>query len=98
MARREKPFETVLGKGENAGDHCFFLFPQCSLPTLLNHFPNNKMLDTSILKKFADDKINVTQNLKFWSRKHCGKRRKCWLSAFSPFPTMFQKAFDSVRL
>ena len=24
-------------------------------------------------------------------RKHCGKRRKCWLSAFSPFPTMFFK-------
>ena len=23
------------------------------------------------------------------SRKHCGKRRKCWLPAFSPFPTMF---------
>ena len=22
-------------------------------------------------------------------RKHCGKRRKCWLSAFSPFLTMF---------
>ena len=22
-------------------------------------------------------------------RKHCGKRRKCWLPAFSPFPTMF---------
>ena len=21
-------------------------------------------------------------------RKHCGKRRKCWLPAFSPFPTM----------
>ena len=21
--------------------------------------------------------------------KHCGKRRKCWLPAFSPFPTMF---------
>ena len=26
------------------------------------------------------------------SRKHCGKRRKCWLPAFSPFPTMFSKA------
>ena len=26
-------------------------------------------------------------------RKHCGKRRKCWLPAFSPFPTMFSKAF-----
>ena len=22
-------------------------------------------------------------------RKHCGKRRKCWLPAFSPFPTLF---------
>ena len=21
--------------------------------------------------------------------KHCGKRRKCWLPAFSPLPTMF---------
>ena len=21
--------------------------------------------------------------------KHCGKRRKCWLPTFSPFPTMF---------
>ena len=29
----------------------------------------------------------------FWkSRKHCGERRKCWLPAFSPFPTMFSKA------
>ena len=27
------------------------------------------------------------------SRKHCGKRRKCWLPAFSPFPTMFSKGF-----
>ena len=29
------------------------------------------------------------------SRKHCGKRRKCWLPAFSPSPTMFSKAFFS---
>ena len=28
----------------------------------------------------------------FWkSKKHCGKRRKCWLPAFSHFPTMFSK-------
>ena len=26
-------------------------------------------------------------------RKHCGKRRKCWLPAFSPFPTILSKAF-----
>ena len=25
-------------------------------------------------------------------RKHCGKRRKCWLPAFSPFLTIFLKA------
>ena len=24
-------------------------------------------------------------------RKHCRKRRKCWLPAFSPFPAMFSK-------
>ena len=27
------------------------------------------------------------------SRKHCRKRRKCGLPAFSAFPTMFSKAF-----
>ena len=26
-------------------------------------------------------------------RKHCGKSRKCWLPASSPFPTMLSKAF-----
>ena len=26
-------------------------------------------------------------------RKHCGKRRKCWLPAFSSFPIMFSKGF-----
>ena len=40
----------------------------------------------------------MTQKLKFVlkkSRKYCGKRRKCWLPAFSPFPTMFSKVFSS---
>ena len=26
-------------------------------------------------------------------RKHCGKRRKCWLPAFTPSLTMFSKGF-----
>ena len=26
-------------------------------------------------------------------RKYCEKRRKCWLPAFSSFPTMFSKGF-----
>ena len=29
----------------------------------------------------------------WWSRKHFGKRKKCWLTAFSSFPTVFSKAF-----
>ena len=37
----------------------------------------------------------MTKKFKFVfkkNRKHCGKRRKCWLPAFSPFSTMFSKA------
>ena len=40
-------------------------------------------------------KINVTRKTKVCCglrRNHCGKRRKCWLPAFSPFPTMFSNA------
>ena len=40
--------------------------------------------------------MNVTEKLKFvWARLEniVGKMRKCWLPAFSPFPTMFSKDF-----
>ena len=60
---------------------------------LINPLPNKKFSDWSKLKAFADDKINVTEKLKFdleiKGRKHCGKRRKYRLPAFYPFPTMF---------
>ena len=62
---------------------------------------NNKILDWSNLKALADNKINVTEKLKFVlekGRKHCGKRRKCWLPAPSPFSTMFSKASFSRSL
>ena len=63
----------------------------------VNSLAKNENLDWSKFKVVADNKINVT-NLKiemFFGkcRKHCGKRRKCWLPAFSPFPTMFSKGF-----
>ena len=32
---------------------------------LYNSFPNDKILDSSKLKAFADDKINMDENLKF---------------------------------
>ena len=39
-----------------------------------NSLLNDKILDWSTLKAFADDKINVTEIEK--SRKECWKRRK----------------------
>ena len=48
-----------------------------------NPLPNDNFLDWSKLEAFANDKINVND------RKHCGKKGKCWLPAFSLFPTMF---------
>ena len=48
------------------------------------------------MKDFADNKINVTQKLNFALGrvvKHCGKWRKCWLPAISPFSTRFPIAF-----
>ena len=50
---------------------------------------NDKILDWSKLKAFADDKSKVTQNLKFV----LGRVENIVLPAFSPFPTMFSKGF-----
>ena len=61
-----------------------------------NSLPNGKILDQS--KAFTDDKIIPTQKIEIcvvMRRKHCGKRRKYWLPAFSPFATIFSKAFFS---
>ena len=54
---------------------------------------NDKILDRSKVKAFADKKVNVTDILFGMVRKHCGKRRKCWLPAFSPYPTMLPNGF-----
>ena len=52
--------------------------------------PNNKFLDWSKLKAFADDKISDLKNEIYFGngRKYFGKRRKCW----SPFSTILEKA------
>ena len=58
-------------------------------------FPNHKILEQSKLKEFADDKINVTEKLKFvWEGlKTLWKKEKMLLPVFSPFPTMFSEGF-----
>ena len=60
----------------------------------LHSLPNDKNLDHFKLIVFADDKINVTPKkneiCEGKGRKHCGKKRKCWLPAFF-FLTRFSK-------
>ena len=63
---------------------------------MLNSLPDDKSLDKSKLKAFADDKRNASQKLKFVLRRAGNivgeKREKFCLPVFSPFPTMFSKA------
>ena len=62
----------------------------------IDSLPNDKISDKFNFKAFAEDKINVTKKVILLfcrnSKKHCWKRRKCWLPAFSPFPAMFSKS------
>ena len=108
---RSKIFE-ILGEerkmlktGTSSFYHNFFHFCQTRISLLMfkipyvNSLPNDKILDWSKLKAFADNKINlkccnlITEILFGKGRKYCGKREKCWLPAFFPFPTMFSKGF-----
>ena len=48
------------------------------------------------VKALADDKLNIAEiriSESKEDRKHCEKRRKCWLPTCSPLPTMFSKGF-----
>ena len=69
--------ENIVGKGENAGYQHFLLFPQCfekaSFSDMskgvivwewVNSLPNNKILDRSKLKAFAD--INLPKMIIFF--------------------------------
>ena len=55
----------------------------------LTRYQTKKNFNWSKLKALADIKINMSSKFKIYFRKrrnHCGKRRKCWLPAFPPFP------------
>ena len=58
-----------------------------------NPAPNDKSLAVSRMKAFSDNKSNGTQSIKFVFQRIeniLGKE-----AAFSPFPTMFPKGFNS---
>ena len=100
-----------MGKGEIARYKQFLLFPQCFQKACfpeasrgvivwewVKPLPNDKSLDVTKLKAFADDKIKVTKmrNSLFDRLENTvGKWRKCWLPAFSPFP---HSVFQSLHL
>ena len=101
-----------MGKGEIARFKQFLLFPQCFQKSCfpgtskgvivwewVNSLPNDKTLDVAKLKALADDELHVARmvNSRFdKSGKHCGKRTKFWLPAFSPFNKVFSCAFLTV--
>ena len=60
-----------------------------------NSLPNDKIFDWSKLKAFCILQNKCEWKVQIWfgkGRKHCGKKRKCWLPAFSPFHILFSKA------
>ena len=63
--------------------------------TFINPLPNDKYLDWSKLKGFADNKINVTEKLKFVLRQVeniVEKRENAGYLHFLLFPQCFQKS------
>ena len=63
---------------------------------MLNPLPNDKILDQSKLKAFANKKINVTQKLNFVSDKAeiiVGKGENDGYQHFLLFPLCFQKHY-----
>ena len=62
---------------------------------MVNFLPNDKILDLSKLKAFAEDKISVTQKLKFKLGRvenNVGKGENAGYQHFLLFPQCFQKA------
>ena len=62
---------------------------------LFNPLPNDKILDLSKLKAFADNSLNVNQKLKFAlgrAEKIVGKGENAGYQHFLLFPQCFQKA------
>ena len=71
------------------------------LVMLVNSLPNDKFLNRSKLKAFADDKINVTEILKFVLGRvenNAGKGENAGYQHFLLFPQCFQKASFSGSL
>ena len=61
--------------------------------------PYDEILHWPKFKAFADNNLNVVKIIiSLYVRvENSEKRRKCWLPAFSPFPTLFSKGFFLIK-
>ena len=60
--------------------------------SFLNSLPNDKILDLTKFKAFADDNSNVSKIINSHldrTENTVGRGQKCWIPALSLFPTMF---------
>ena len=71
-----------------------------NLPLLLSVIkdkPFTRQQNYTFVETESSENFNVAQMVQFFSekkeKKHCGKRRKFWSPAFSPFLTIFSKSF-----
>ena len=103
--------ENTGGKGEIARYKQFLLFPQCFQKACfpgaskgvivwewVNSLPNNKLVDWSNLKAFAEDKVCVTKTLKFVLGRVeniLGNEENAGFQHFLLFPECFQKSLSS---
>ena len=84
---------STMENGKIACYEQFLLFPQCFLKDLhCRHVKSEVCFRKGYTKQVIlslshNPTFNDSEKKVFW--KHCGKRRKCWIPAFSSFPTMF---------
>ena len=66
----------------------------------LNPLPDDKILDQTKLKAFADDKFNVTKMIisVFDRVETLWEKEKLLVQAIPPFPTMFSQGFFPRRV
>ena len=101
----KKTFKAIIG-GENTYNQHFLhsmIFTlyiiNTIISTIFNSLPKTNFWTRPNSKHLETTYVNVTTKIEICfgkGRKHCGKRTKCWLPAFSPFPTMFSKGLFKV--
>ena len=106
VTMKEKPFENIVGEGENAGNQHFLLFPQCflSFPKQISTFQFHlvyrlQMLSIWASLKFcclAKSKLFSTQSPLFITlacctyEKHCNQHFLLFPQCFLPTESKFQ--------